>query len=363
MADFRVKTIAESQRLSIKESQKLLKIFYSIIIILLIINPIHGQTESQRLSIWLPDEHQKILRTYIPLGVDVPPELKFYNHTPAFQMDGGLLWTGVNPAANPDPYGNANRDFPWAVTSGLHLSNPSTYKVYKAANIPGPISYYQGRTRLLHNLFFKNEPPPTVWIYPEGTQFFEFLVNNRAQTFEVRKRTKQLNGDWVPEVYRPFKSVDELPNLYGVPPHLYSQPVSRRIKDVPGQIDAIVDMIKVPHIDLPFHIDSESGQPISGPGGTSAIFRKSSLIITTDEDNNYIPKNFMGNITNCTACHMQAQKHSRQITPNREWYGNVRGSDQIFSFNVFDESSIDYGGFIRPKFFRRGLTLIQISPR
>lgn len=307
---------------------------------------------------WLPEDMQKVLRTYIPQGVDIPESpLKFYNHTPAFQMNGGLLATSVNPAANPDrggaagiAYGNANRDFPWAVTSGLHLSPPSSYRVYKAASIPGPIAYYQGPSRLRHNIFFGNEPTPTVWIYPAGTVFMEFLVNNKTtpQTFEVRKRTKQENGNWVPEIYRPFASVNDLPIMDGLPPHLNPKykAVSKKVVDGPGQINATVDMIKVPHIDLPPNVE----------------FKKSSLIVTTDEDNNYIPKNFLGNITNCTACHTQVQKHSRVITPDREWYGNVRGSDQIFSFNIFDESSVDFGGFVKPKRFNRGLQLFLINP-
>jgi hypothetical protein len=90
----------------------------------------------------------------------------------------------------------------------------------------------------------------------------------------------------------------------------------------------------------------------------NARFRPSKLVVTTIESNNIVPQNYLGNITNCVACHNQTLKHSRQIDPIREWYGNVRGSDQIFSFNIFSDESVSNNGIPNPLQFRSGLSIL-----
>ena len=63
----------------------------------------------------------------------------------------------------------------------------------------------------------------------------------------------------------------------------------------------------------------------------------------------------------CHKCHNTVQRSARMFTPDREWYGKVRGSDQIFSFHPVDPRSIGGGpvmirnvrGLIEPRDDRR----------
>ncbi len=45
----------------------------------------------------------------------------------------------------------------------------------------------------------------------------------------------------------------------------------------------------------------------------------------------------------CAQCHDTVGKHAFDFDMGRDWYGRVRGSDGIFSFHIFEPSSISYG--------------------
>ena len=71
---------------------------------------------------------------------------------------------------------------------------------------------------------------------------------------------------------------------------------------------------------------------------------------TTDADFQIVPKNYKGGFvavssTSCMQCHDSTLKHARDFAPFRDWYGRVRGSDNIFSFHIFEPGSISYSGF------------------
>ena len=55
----------------------------------------------------------------------------------------------------------------------------------------------------------------------------------------------------------------------------------------------------------------------------------------------------------CMRCHDSVNESVRKFNPGRDWYGNIRGSDGIFSFHPFAPESISNNGFAQPVRLRR----------
>ena len=73
-----------------------------------------------------------------------------------------------------------------------------------------------------------------------------------------------------------------------------------------------------------------------------------------------MPKNYQGGFIevsskSCMRCHDTTLKHASEVQYRRDWYGRVRGSDNIFSFHIFEPSSISYNGFGREPTLRQDL--------
>src|SRR5207247_3875710 len=71
---------------------------------------------------------------------------------------------------------------------------------------------------------------------------------------------------------------------------------------------------------------------------------------STTAEFHIVPKNYRAGFveissTSCMRCHDSTLKHARDFQELREWYGRVRGSDNIFSFHIFDPRSISHTGF------------------
>lgn len=277
-------------------------------------------------SPWYSDSAQAKMMKFWPNGVEFPAGAKFYEMSAAYQdWDGGLR--GVHSpfynisAVRSEPFGNANMEFPWGVTAGLHRS--SGWNAYKFTNIAdpktGPITAWK-------------EPQAYRWRYPVGTVFGEMLlVKNKYgydNCFEVRMRTlvntPDGQGRWEPEVFRPWGNADELPAT--------AVKTTKRVKG--HGVDAEVELWNVAALDPDQWLAKQ--------------FKTSRVAVTSDAEHSVVPKNYMGNIATCTACHSQTQLHARDIEPGRDWYGRVRGDHEIFSFHIFAESSISGNGFSIP---------------
>ena len=106
-------------------------------------------------------------------------------------------------------------------------------------------------------------------------------------------------------------------------------------------------------LDTPFK--SALGQEWKrGPDGTEAFAP------TTEAAFHIVPKNYHGGFvevssTSCMRCHDSTLKHARDFQPFRDWYGRVRGADNIFSFHIFEPGSIAYNGIGREPNLRQDL--------
>src|SRR5690606_26322986 len=71
---------------------------------------------------------------------------------------------------------------------------------------------------------------------------------------------------------------------------------------------------------------------------------------TTQASFHIVPRNYDAGFIavdqdSCSRCHNSVNRHVDEFDSRRDWYGRVRGSDQIFSFHPFEPGSISYNGF------------------
>src|ERR1700676_5593152 len=91
-------------------------------------------------------------------------------------------------AVRSEPFGNANREFPWGSPAGLH--NSPNFKSFRFVSFPKGQSILWWRERLSGD----GARGSFVWLYPVGTTFGEVLLvtdpENHDYTFELRTRTR-----------------------------------------------------------------------------------------------------------------------------------------------------------------------------
>lgn len=308
---------------------------------------------------WYSEKEQETLKSFWPKGVEFPQGAKFYKLEPAYQtrLGGRSLFeiSGVHSplynisAVASEPFGNANREFPWRTPAGLH-SSPN-FLSYRFAKINGPIDVW---TQDISN----EDSPVTRWAYPTGTIFGDMLLvtdkEGYSATFEVRMRTKLPNGSWRPKVFRPFQDISDLPMKWR--PSLKFNITPERNKK--QKTESVVTHHKG------FMIDDKIELIKVGPADISLLdvpFKEGRGLSLTTDDWSIVPKNYTGHVTSCIKCHKQTLIHAREIQPNRDWYGFVRGDDTIFSFHIFDESCISHNGFNRQVVLNPRLDLRQVK--
>ena len=344
--------------------------------------------ETPRLRL-VSDRSHALYMTYWPKTNDPwlnelkTKDLLFYNEDvmpPAYQdWDGGLQ--GVHSpsynisAVRGEPIGNANREFPWGSPAGLHDS--PNFKAFRFLSIPAGKSILWWRQRLPRD----GSRGTYVWQYPAGTTFGEILLvtdpDGYDWTFELRTRTRTDKG-WTMNAFRPFTTQAELASrIKQLVPNWEEQPAlaklvrgeaeresSFRLKNNHDLItfDATALATHLPAIDhdlvrklLDTPFKSALGQEWKrGEDGTEAFAP------TTEAAFHIIPRNYKGGFvevssTSCMRCHDSTLKHARDFQEFRDWYGRVRGSDNIFSFHIFEPGSISYNGFGREPALRQHL--------
>jgi len=310
-------------------------------------------------------------------------DLTFYDDSAmprAYQNWDGLL-TGVHsPSYNisavaSEPFGSANREFPWGSPAGLHDS--PNFKAIRFVSFPKGDAILWWRERLPRD----GGMGSFVWQYRPGTIFGEILMVTDPQgydfTFELRTRTRTEKG-WTMNAFRPFTTHAELAKrIKQLDPKWKDNPALVKIVNGDSDDEKVLritnnhDLItfdstalstKLPAIDhdlvrklLETPFKSALGQEWKkGEDGTEAHAP------STDAAFHVVPKNFKGAFVavtseSCMRCHDSTLKHARDFQGFRDWYGRVRGSDNIFSFHIFDPSSISYNGFSGEPRFRREL--------
>lgn len=297
------------------------------------------------------DEHQEHLKGFWPSGVEFPAGGKFYDLPQAYQHGGGVHSVKYNIAANPDPFGNANREFPWGFPAGTHAA--SGWASYKLLALPPgkKIIWWTERTQ--------SEPLVYQWAYPDGTIFGEMLLvkdkEGYYRAFEVRIAEKTA-GQWNRTPYRPIAKIEDLPEG--------AVKVTKRIAAYPERAyktgrDMMVGSPRATfgadHVDVELW-DVGTQDPKKW---LSKPFKASRVMYTSD--GSITPKGFMGNVTQCSKCHTQAGAHTDDLDRaqgfRREWYGHVRGKDTIYSHHIFDPKCINGSGFSTQAILSRELPL------
>jgi hypothetical protein len=299
--------------------------------------------------------------------------LVFYNDEvmPAAYQDFGGGLPGIHSpsynisAVRSEPIGNANREFPWGSPAGLHRS--PNFKVFRFVNLPKGKAIYWWRESLAGD----GGRSSFVWQYPTGTTFGEILLVSDPEgydwTFELRTRTRTEKG-WSVNAFRPFTTqaelaarVKELAPNWRERPELVklvkgedpSEEVRRLVNDhdrvafdttaLVTHLPAIDTKLVRKLLDTPFK--SALGQEWKKGANGSFAYAP-----TTDADFHIVPKAYQGGFVevsskSCMRCHDSTLMHARDFQAARDWYGRVRGSDNIFSFHIFDAGSISYNGF------------------
>lgn len=307
----------------------------------------------------------------------------------AYQFNGTAHSPAYNIAANPDPHGSANAEFPWAEAAGTdNAENLEAVRFVWLPSVDGrrlPIVYY--RQRLATK--FSDEPPSVAWTFPRGTVVGELFTirspSGKDFAFEVRTRTKFADG-WRMEVYRPY-------------PTSYS--LARRLREL-GEVSLATQVAKPlagslvsmrnPH---PKRVVSEEANWQALPKMPAELVEKllhnatfhecshtawnyagdkeqHAPAVRNDDTFNIVPAGYTGAVVpvtdnSCVRCHETTLKHAEEFAPNigraafsvadthREWYGRVRGSDAIFSFHPFEPSCISGNGGAIPVRYRQAL--------
>lgn len=362
-------------------------------------------------------EKQKFYRSFLPKTKDtslksiIDKPLTFYTEKemPKVFQHGSAVFSSSNnisaarvPGSYPmqffggrEPFGNANMEFPWLNPAGV--SKNSNFNSIRFMFLPEgkKIEYW------IEILPGDDKRPgdgipyeSVVWEFPLDTIFGEILlVTNKegySYTFEVRTRRKQSNGNWKVNVYRPFptaddlvKSIDSLPKKMRknekvvdlrllCSAKLGTTVVKERIKnDHPVEIfNELSSMEFLPEIpeDIVKRLLSNTNFKSSlgeewKPNGGFAPSTKADFHIVPKQ---YRASHIAANSKSCMRCHDTVQKHADDfqpfLSPNipRDWYGRVRGSDNIFSFHPFALESINYneGSKAYPRKFRQEMEAI-----
>lgn len=312
-------------------------------------------------------------------------DLIFYteNEIPkAYQHANSFHNPMYNIAAQPDPFGNGNREFPWADPGGI--TGTTNVDVFRFVRFPKradgtywPVVYW-------------NQPLPDYgrdgngssswrWRYPNGTVFGELLgmrrPNKFTYAFELRLRTRE--GDqWAVDVFRPFPTAKDMasrikelrPNwkedakLVTLMQHLEGnfnfQEVTVRDNSGVG-FNRTVKVHPLPPIDddqlvaellVTTRWKSALGEAwkqdaTAGVVNAPTVVQNASMHIVPT---NYGAHAFGADREECMNCHKHTNAAVAAFSPNREWYGRIRGSDGIFSFHPWSRSSISPNGTYRP---------------
>lgn len=200
---------------------------------------------------------------------------------------------------------NINKKFPWATPAGLSYSPRSEWENKTGLIIPpgAKIKVFYDYIPVLNSSGYFQTAKRLSWTFPDHTIAVDVLTYKPNKTvFEIRTREK-VNGQWVEGItYRPF---DE------PPPAAVKRTYSINIPEINQKpTTSIYEIPFNPFIEL-----TPSKYTITAP--------------------NFTPKDYVGNMTSCNACHSQAGA--------QKGYGltNLRGSDTIFSWHPFKMDTLN----------------------
>ena len=243
-----------------------------------------------------------------------------------------------------EPHGNANIEFPWGTPAGTHRCEIEKYGIL---DLSGPIEYWiEPVFRPVHPQYTNNYR----WRYKDGTVVAEVLIHPKTKkVYDFRTRTK-VSGKWQPNAYRPIVDRDQ-----------YDLEI-RKLGGDPGKRNISIMSLENPHERSVFKqtaaIDNLGKQPkeiidklydlpfVSARGKTWVSYKGyEGYAPSTDEDYHIIPKKADHGFVeisqkSCMRCHVDTMKDASELQAPREWYGRVRGDDNIVSFHIFDPKPV-----------------------
>jgi len=318
---------------------------------------------------FLPKVDNKVIQAVL----DDPATILYTNsHIPgAYQHVGHVHDPNYNIAANPDPFGNANREMPWGMPFGTHRCGPELL-AFRFVNLPGAVEWWIEQTRdgrgiIAGGRSVEERQPLYRWEFPDRTVFGEVLLikdeNGKAWPFEMRTRTKR-DGKWHPDVFRPFvnrrqleaacKELDcELPAMPTTRVIIKDRQPRKRV------IDAEADLEVLPAMDGDL-VRVLLARPFKSALGESWTPGKAAFAPISKEAFGIVPKGYEGGVIavgqeSCMRCHETCRQEARSFAPNREWYGRISGDDGIFSFHPFAVECISHNGIEKPVAMRQKL--------
>jgi hypothetical protein len=358
----------------------------------------------------MSDSKAHRLRKYFPLVDDTQlqavlddPQLLLY--TDAEMPRAYQFWDGAFPGVHSANYnisagaaeqakghgsgGNGNVEFPWSSAGGTHRCR--NLYVIRFVQLPQqdgrrlPVAWYRSST-------LRGGGGGYAWVFPAGTVFGEVLTlrgpDGKGYTFELRTRTK-LEDRWIPDVFRPFPTAESLAErIQELRPEWQSQPNLKRavdhlLKPTPTlhvarltdashprrrEFDQTAAVDELPALDDRLVAELLTGTMFRSSQGETwrvAASRRATYAPTTTASFHIVPRHYDAGFIavdqqSCSRCHSSVNRHVDDFDAARDWYGRVRGSDQIFSFHPFEPGSISYNGFssnprMRGSLIRAGL--------
>lgn len=332
---------------------------------------------------WCQWEPKEKWVKYLPKGLEKYREAQFYSQATipkAYQFNDRIADPKYNVSATQppngiEPFGNANREFPWIGTAGMDQTvktkvinfvvfPPGSKIKWERKVLPGELGDASGY-----------KVGTYVWYYPNDTVFGEVLINTELdRTFEVRTRTK-VNGKWHGNVFRPFSNrVEYVVALVGEGIQV-SEPTSRQTVRFEDTFKSLVKGHRKPAINRRGTVD------VLPPIPRDVVLRflnrefksvhgeiwcgQDCYAPTANDTGNIFPKGYRAetlavNQKDCMTCHEGVLKHANDFTfVERDWYGRVRGSDGIFTWHPFDPGCINRGYSQMPQFRESLRNLLQ----
>ncbi len=304
------------------------------------------------------------------------------------------FWDGVHPGVHSayynisagagEPFGNANREFPWGHPAGTQKAQGVTS--FRFLWLPRD---EKGKT--LPVVWYRKPLPGDgrsgyAWIFPAGAVLGEVLSlkspAGNEYVFEVRIRRRELD-DWAVDVFRPFPTASDLATRIRelrpdwanreklvalcnhleeprkLPVHLVRdrQPGRRTFKQEMGvdTLPAVGDNELVAELltTTPFRSAISTAWRVAADNThTCAPTTKAAFHIVPA---GYSAGHIEVEQASCRRCHNTVNHSVDEFDGGRDWYGRVRGSDGIFSFHPFAPSSISDNGFPRTVSIREDL--------
>jgi len=272
-----------------------------------------------------------------------------------------------------EPFGNANREFPWGHPAGTHRT--SGLKTFRFLWLPK-----DGEGKTLPVVWFPkfyrgDNSSGYGWTFPVGAIVGEVLMLPSPNydyycTFEVRLRIRE-KGDWAVDVYRPYSSAEDLAKRITElrPNWKDSEKLTHVINSLLEKKNLTVDRLVDFHPRRSFDetmgedylpsIEDEKlvvelltktpFQSVLGKPWRYGKNNKWTAAPTTSADFHIVPANYDAGFVevdreSCIRCHETVGMHVRDFQFGRDWYGRVRGSDGIFSFHPFHPAYISGNG-------------------